>query len=141
MQSGVFSFNTHGEIEQKITGEVPKDILDMLWMNHKLSAVDTPYGTCLQRSKGKCEYAKQPPCLTCNGGSPCKDLGVGIFEGDIKKYEIHINSVKALLVQAKEYGRTQMIKENEELLKIYEEIYNTIKDGNIVYGNLDKLRK
>jgi len=141
MKSGVFSFNTYGEIEQNITGEISQDILDMLWMNHKLSAIDTPYGTCLQRSKGKCEFAKQPPCLTCNGGKPCKDLGIGIFEGDIKKYEIHINSAKALIEQAKKYNRNEMTKENEELLKIYEEIYNTIKDGNIIYGRLDKLMK
>lgn len=141
MKSGVFTFNVHGEIEQKITGEISQDILDMLWLDHKLNAIDTPYGTCLQRNKGKCEFAKQPPCLTCNGGKPCKNLGIGIFEGDIKKYEIHINSVKALIKQAKEYNRLEMVKENEELLKIYEEIYNTIKDGNIIYGRIDKLMK
>lgn len=59
----------------------------MLWTNHKLNAIDTPYGTCMQRSKGKCTFAKQPPCLTCNGGKPCKDLGIGIFEVDVKRYE------------------------------------------------------
>lgn len=141
MKSGVFTFNVHGEIEQEITGEISQDILDMLWLNHKLNAIDTPYGTCLQRNKGKCEFAKQPPCLTCNGGKPCKNLGIGIFEGDIKKYEIHINSIKALIKQAKEYNRPEMVKENEELLKIYEKIYNTIKNGNIIYGRIDKLMK
>lgn len=34
-----------------------------------------------------------------------------------------------------------MAKENEELLKFYEEIYNTIKNGNIVYGRLERLMK
>jgi hypothetical protein len=66
-------------------GEIPTDILDMLWTYHKLNAVDTPYGTCLQRTNGKCSFAKQPPCLTCNSGNPCRDLCVGAFKGDIKK--------------------------------------------------------
>ncbi len=113
----------------------------MLWINHKLNAIDTPYGTCLQRSKGKCTFSKQPPCLTCNGGRPCKDLGVGIFEGDINKYEIHINSTKALIEQAKSFNREDMAKENEELLALYEEIYNTVINGNIVYGRIDRLMK
>jgi integrase len=141
VKQGVFSFDIDGILYEETNGEVPKDILDMLWTNHKLNAIDTPYGTCLQRSKGKCTFAKQPPCLACNGGKPCKDLGVGIFEGDVKKYEIHINSIKALIEQAKVFNRDDMAKENEELLKLYEEIYNTIKNGNIVYGRLERLMK
>ena len=50
----------------------------------------TPYGTCLPRANGRCSFAKQPPCLTCNGGDPCKDLSVGTFEGDIQKYLVEI---------------------------------------------------
>lgn len=141
VKQGVFSFDIDGKLYEETNGEVPKDILDMLWTNHKLNAIDTPYGTCLQRSKGKCTFAKQPPCLVCNGGKPCKDLGVGIFEGDVKKYEIHINSIKALIEQAKVFNRDDMAKENEELLKLYEEIYNTITNDNIVYGRLERLMK
>jgi integrase len=141
VKQGVFSFDIGGRLHEETNGEVPNDVLDMLWTNHKLNAIDTPYGTCLQRSKGKCTFAKQPPCLTCNGGNPCKDLGVGIFEGDIKKYEIHINSTKALIEQAKVFSRRDMAKENEELLDIYENIYNTISNGSIVYGKLERLIK
>jgi len=141
VKQGVFSFDIEGNLHDEINGDVPGNILDMLWTNHKLSAIDTPYGTCLQRSKGKCIFAKQPPCLTCDGGRPCKDLSVGIFEGDIKKYKIHITSTKALLEQAKIYNRKDMVKENEELLNLYEEIYNTLKNGNTVYGRLERLMK
>lgn len=141
VKQGVFSFDIEGNLHDEINGDVPENILDMLWTNHKLSAIDIPYGTCLQRSKGKCIFAKQPPCLTCDGGRPCKDLSVGIFEGDIKKYKIHITSTKALLEQAKIYNRKDMVKENEELLNLYEEIYNTLKNGNTVYGRLERLMK
>lgn len=72
---------------------------------------------------------------------PCKDLGVGIFEGNIKKYEIPINSTKALIEQAKVFNREDMVNENEELLNLYEEIYNTTKNGNTVYGRLDRLKR
>ncbi len=141
IQQGVFSFNIDGRLHQETNGNITQNILDMLWINPKLNAIDTPYGTCLQRSKGKCTFAKHPPCLTCNGGKPCKDLGVGIFEGDIKKYEIHISSTKALIEQAKTFNRKEMTKENEELLELYENIYTTINTGNIVYGRLDRLMK
>lgn len=141
VKQGIFSFDIDGRLHEEINGEVPKDLLDMLWTNHKLNAIDTPYGTCLQRNKGKCTFAKQPPCLTCNSGKPCKDLGVGIFEGDVKKYEIHINSTKALIEQAKVFDREDMAKENEELLNIYKEIYNIIMNGSIVYGRLERLIK
>lgn len=141
VKQGVFSFNTDGKLYNKVNEIIPKDILDMLRTNHKINAIDTPYGTCMQRSKGRCSFAKQPPCLTCNAGKPCKDLGVGIFEGDMKKYEIHINSTKAFIEQAEIYRREDMAKENKELLNLYEEIYTTIANGNIVYGRLDRLMR
>ena len=141
VKQGVFSFDIEGNLQDETNREIPENILDMLWTNHKLNAIDTPYGTCLQRSKGKCTFAKQPPCLTCDGGKPCKDLSVGIFEGDIKKYEIHITSTKALLEQAKIYNRKDMVIENEEILNSYNRIYSTISSGNIIYGRLDRLRK
>lgn len=34
-----------------------------------------------------------------------------------------------------------MAKENEELLALYEEIYNTVINGNIVYGRIERLMK
>ncbi|MBU5310406.1 tyrosine-type recombinase/integrase [Tissierella carlieri] len=141
INQGIFSFDIEGKLYEETHGDTPEDILDMLWTNHKLSSIDTPYGTCLQRSKGKCNFAKQPPCLTCNGGRPCKDLAVGIFEGDVKKYEIHINATRSLIEQAKYYNREDMARENEELLNLYEEIYDTVYSGNIVYGKLDRLIK
>jgi len=102
---------------------------------------NTPYGTCLQRTGGKCDFAKQPPCLTCNGGNPCKDLCVGAFEGDIQKYEILINSTKSLIESAKIYNRIEMIKENEEILDLYKNIYLKVIEGNIIYSRLDRLKK
>ncbi|WP_207653822.1 tyrosine-type recombinase/integrase [Tepidibacter mesophilus] len=141
IKQGVFSFDESNKLKEKNNGEIPTNILDMLWTNHKLNAIDTPYGTCLQRTNGKCQFAKQPPCLTCNGGNPCRDLCVGAFEGDVHKYEILINSTKSMIESAKVYNRIDMIKENEELLNLYEDIHSKIVEGNIVYSRLDRLKK
>ena len=141
IKQGIFSFDESDKLKEENNGEIPSDIIDMLYTNHKLNALDTPYGTCMQRTNGKCSYAKQPPCLTCNGGKPCKDLCVGAFEGDIVKYEILINSTKNMIENAKIYNRTEMVSENEELLKLYEDIYSKISQGNMIYSRIDKLKK
>ncbi len=141
VKQGVFSFEEGSKLKEENNGEIPSDALDMLWTNHKLNAIDTPYGTCLQRTNGKCKFAKQPPCLTCNGGAPCRDLCVGAFEGDIIKYEILINSTKSMIESAKAYNRIDMAEENEELLKLYKDIHSKISEGNIVYSRLDRLKK
>lgn len=141
VNQGIFSFDEYDKLKEENNGEIPSDIIDMLYTNHKLNALDTPYGTCMQRKSGKCNYAKQPPCLTCNNGSPCKDLCVGAFEGDIVKYEILINSTKNMIENAKMYNRTEMISENEELLRLYEDIYSKISQGSLIYSRLDKLKK
>lgn len=139
VKQGVFRFD-HGSELVENNQEIPADILDMLWTNHKLNAIDTPYGTCLQRVNGKCNFAKQPPCLTCNGGNPCKDLCIGAFEGDVFKYEILINSTESIIKYAKAYNRKEMVKENEEILNLYQKVYAKIKEGNIVYSRLDRLK-
>ncbi|MBP3930847.1 MAG: tyrosine-type recombinase/integrase [Peptostreptococcaceae bacterium] len=141
VKQGIFSFDESDKLKEENDGEIPSDIIDMLYTNHKLNALDTPYGTCMQRKNGKCSYAKQPPCLTCNNGSPCKDLCVGAFEGDTIKYEILINSTKTMIENAKIYNRTEMVSENEELLKLYEDIYSKISQGSMIYSRLDKLKK
>lgn len=141
LKQGVFSFDEKDKLKEEYNGEIPSDIMDMLYLNHKLSAINTPYGTCMQRANGKCSYAKHPPCLTCNGGSPCRDLCVGVFDEDIIKYEILINSTKAMIENAKMYNRTEIINENEALLKLYEDIYSKISQGNIIYSKIDKLKK
>ncbi|MPM23623.1 Tyrosine recombinase XerC [bioreactor metagenome] len=141
VKQGIFSFDESDKLKEENDGEIPSDIIDMLYTNHKLNALDTPYGTCMQRKNGKCSYAKQPPCLTCNNGSPCKDLCVGAFEGDTIKYEILINSTKTMIENAKMYNRTEMASENEELLKLYKDIYSKISQGSMIYSRLDKLKK
>lgn len=141
VKQGIFSFDESDNLKEENDGKIPSDIIDMLYTNHKLNAIDTPYGTCMQRKNGKCSYAKQPPCLTCNNGSPCKDLCVGAFEGDTIKYEILIKSTKTMIENAKMYNRIEMLHENEELLKLYEYIYSKILQGSMIYSRLDKLRK
>jgi integrase len=141
IKQGVFHFDYNAKLKEENNVEISTDILNMLWTNHKLNAIDTPYGTCLQRTKGKCTFALQPPCLTCNTGKPCKDLCIGVFEGDIHKYQILINSTESLIDTAKAYDRKDMIKENEELLVQFKEIHSTISEGNIIYGRLDRLKK
>lgn len=141
MASGVFSFGDDLNLVENETKEISKDIMDALWNNHKLSAIDTAYGTCLQRTNGRCEFAKAPPCLTCNGGKPCRDLCIGAFEGDVSKYSILIESTKKTIKFAKQYNRDDLAKENEELLSLYTDIFEKIKDGNIIYSKLNRLRR
>ncbi|MED3907533.1 tyrosine-type recombinase/integrase, partial [Geobacillus thermodenitrificans] len=68
IKQGVFSFDLNGEVrEVKPDEDIPADILETLWRDHKLNAIDNPYGTCHARINGNCPYAEAPPCLTCNG--------------------------------------------------------------------------
>ena len=50
IKQGIFSFDESTQLKEENNNEIPNDILDMLWTNHKLNAMDTPYGTCLQRA-------------------------------------------------------------------------------------------
>ncbi len=140
IKQGIFSFDESDRLKEENDGEIPDNIIDMLYTNHKLNALDTPYGTCMQRKNGKCTYSKQPPCLTCNNGNPCRDLCVGAFEGDIGKYEILIESTKRMIENAKIYNRDDMVNENQELLNLYEDIYSKISQGSMIYSRLDKLK-
>lgn len=137
MSQGVFSFND--DLLQLETNCDTQEIMDMLWINHKLNAVETPYGVCLQRINGSCQYAKRPPCLTCNAGSPCKDLCIGANAGDKQKYELIIQSTKSLIANAKNCNRNDIVQDNEDLLKLYQDIYSKIADGNIIYSRIDRL--
>lgn len=137
MAQGVFSFND--DLLQSETKCDPQQILDMLWINHKLNAIETPYGVCLQRVNGNCQYAKRPPCLTCNAGFPCKDLCIGANDGDVQKYELIIQSTQGLIVNAKNCNRDDIASDNEDLLRLYQDIYSKISDGNIIYSHLDRL--
>jgi len=107
--------------------EIPEDIMDALWRDEKLYALDNPYGTCRSRVNGNCPLAAEPPCLTTNNGKPCFDLAVGMTSFDVKKYGLHIESTTKMIEAAKEYERQDMIEANEKNLERYQEIYNTIK--------------
>ncbi|MFD4819742.1 hypothetical protein [Peribacillus butanolivorans] len=81
VKQGIYSFDLNEKVyEISETEEIPKDVLDMLWRDQKLTAIDNPYGSCRARLNGNCPYAEEPPCLTCNGGSPCKDLAIMHFQ-------------------------------------------------------------
>ena len=46
-----------------------------------------------------------------------------------------------MIENAKMYNRIEMVSENEELLKLYEDIYYKISQGGMIYSRLDKLKK
>lgn len=142
VKQGVFSFDLNGEIHQvSETEEIPEDILDMIWKDEKLNAIDNPYGTCRARVNGNCPLAAEPPCLTANDGKPCFDLAVGMTSFDIKKYELHIESTTKIIEASKEYGRQDMIETNEKNLKRYQDIYETIKNGNVIFGRFERMKR
>ena len=140
VESGVFSFNTDTSLKQADVSSIIKTDLDDFWLAFKMNAIDTPYGVCMQRSEGKCKFAKQPPCLTCNGGKPCKNLCIGIGTADQEKYRILMKSAISLIDIGKRNNNDMMQTENEELLNIYQEIYNTISAGNVIYGRANRLK-
>ncbi|WP_050613319.1 tyrosine-type recombinase/integrase [Bacillus testis] len=142
VKSGVFSFDLDGKVHQVTENEeIPEDIMDALWRDEKLNALENPYGTCRARVNGNCPLAAEPPCLTANNGKPCFDLAVGMTSFDVKKYELHIESTAKMIEAAKEYGREDMIEANEKNLERFQDIYNTIKSGSIIFGNLERVQR
>lgn len=142
VKEGVFTFDLNGKIHKISEGEeVPEDIMDMLWRNEKLNAMDNPYGSCRARANGNCPIAVEPPCLTANDGKPCYDLAVGISDMDVRKYELHIESTAKMIEAAKQYGREDMIEANQKNLERYQDIYETIKSGNVIFGRFDRIRR
>jgi integrase len=142
IKEGVFSFDLNGEVQQVQPNEdLPTDILEALWRDHKLNAIDNPYGTCYARINGNCPHAEEPPCLTCNGGSPCKDLAVGFSDLDVQKYELHMKTTTKMIQVLEERGRYDTAEKNRTNLKRYEDILNTIKQGNIIFGRLERVKR
>ncbi|MCA1202185.1 tyrosine-type recombinase/integrase [Priestia flexa] len=142
VKQGVFSFDLNGEIHQiSETEDIPEDILDMMWRDEKLNALDNPYGSCRARVNGNCPLAAEPPCLTANDGKPCFDLAVGMSSFDIKKYELLIETTTKWIEASKEYGREDMVKANEKNLERYKNIYEAIKGGNVIFGRFDRMKR
>jgi hypothetical protein len=142
INQGVFSFDLNGEVQEIKAGEdFPSDILQVLWQDHKLNAMDNPYGICHARLKGDCPHMEAPPCLTCNGGSPCKDLAIGFSELDAQKYELHIKTTAKAIEAAKQYGRDDMAEKHEKNLQRYQGILNNIQSGNIIFGRQDRIKR
>lgn len=142
IKQGVFHFDLNGEVQEVKPGEdIPADILETLWRDHKLNAIDNPYGTCHARINGKCPYAEEPPCLTCNGGSPCQDLAIGFSELDIQKYELLIKTTTKTIEALEQRGRYDIAEKNKKNLERYEKIFNTIKEGNIIFGRLERIKR
>jgi hypothetical protein len=111
------------------------------WQDHKLNAMDNPYGTCHARLKGDCPHMEAPPCLTCNGGSPCKDLAIGFSELDVQKYELHIKTTSRAIEVAKQHGREDMAEKHEKNLLRYQGILNNLQEGNIIFGRQDRIKR
>ncbi|MCC3359304.1 tyrosine-type recombinase/integrase [Bacillus sp. REN16] len=142
VKQGVFSFDLNGEIHQvSEVKDIPEDIMDMMWKDEKLNALDNPYGTCRARVNGNCPLAAEPPCLTANDGKPCFDLAVGMTSFDVKKYELLIETTTKWIEASKEYGREDMVKANEKNLERYQNIYETIKGGNVIFGRFDRMKR
>ncbi|WP_417894550.1 tyrosine-type recombinase/integrase [Virgibacillus halophilus] len=143
MKQGVFSFDLNGEVQEIKAGEdIPADILDALWQDHKLNAMDNPYGTCHARLNGNCPHMEAPPCLTCGDNqTPCKDLAVGFSELDQQKYELHVKTATKAVEIAKQRGREDIAKKNEKNLLRYQHILNTLQEGNIIFGRQDRIKR
>lgn len=142
IKQGVFSFDLNGEVQEIKTGEdIPEDLLQALWQDHKLNAMDNPYGTCHARLKGDCPHMEAPPCLTCNGGNPCKDLAIGFSELDVEKYVMHVKTTTRAMEVAKQHGRDDMAEKHEHNLERYQDILENLRRGNIIFGRQDRIKK
>lgn len=142
IKNGVFSFGKNGEMKEiKPNEDIPEDVLEMLWREHKLTAIDNPYGTCHARINGNCPYSEEPPCLTCNGGSPCKDLAIGLSDMDVPKYELLVKTSSKTIKVLEQRGRHDVAQKNKKNLDRYQDILKTIQDGNIIFGRLDRIKR
>ncbi len=141
MKNEVFSFKKDSTLEKEDIGDISQETLERFWLSFKITAIDTPYGTCLQRSEGKCKFASLPPCLTCRGGEPCKDLCIGATPLDISKYEILIKSAESMVQLAERNNKDDMCQENKKLLNIYRNIYEKLADGGIIYGRPERIER
>lgn len=143
IKQGVFSFDLNGEVREIKAGEdIPTDILDALWQDHKLNAMDNPYGTCHARLNGSCPHMEAPPCLTCGDNkTPCKDLAVGFSEFDKQKYELHIKTTTKAIEVAKQRGRIDIAEKNVKNLTRYQDILSTLQEGNIIFGRQDRMKR
>ena len=142
MKQGLFKFDMNGQMKQiSPDDEIPTDILEMLWRDHKLNAIDNPYGSCHARINGNCPYSEEPPCLTCNGGSPCKDLAIGFSDLDKQKYELLIKTTRKTIDALEKRGRVDIAEKNKKNLSRYTSILNTIEGGHIIFGRLERLKR
>lgn len=143
IKQGVFSFDLNGKVQEIKAGEdIPTDILDALWQDHKLNAMDNPYGTCHARLNGNCPHMEAPPCLTCGDNqTPCKDLAVGFSELDQQKYELHVKTATKAIEIAKQRGREDIAEKNEKNLLRYLNILNTLQEGNIIFGRQERMKQ
>lgn len=82
-----------------------------------------------------------PPCLTCNGGSPCKDLAIGFSELDVEKYEMHVKTTAKAIEVAKQHGREDMAKKHERNLQRYQGILDNIREGHVIFGRQDRMKR
>ncbi|HFD6072968.1 TPA: tyrosine-type recombinase/integrase [Staphylococcus aureus] len=141
IDQGAFSFDVDGKIKNiQHSSELSEKALNSLWQEHKLNAMDNPYGTCHARLSGDCPYMEAPPCLTCNSGKPCKDLAIGFSDLDVEKYELHIKSTVKSIELAKNNNRQDMVEKHINILNKYEEILGNIKDGNIIFGRSNRIK-
>ncbi|MCM3736834.1 tyrosine-type recombinase/integrase [Bacillus cytotoxicus] len=142
INNGVFHFDSNGKVQEIKAGEdIPEGILQALWQDHKLNAMENNYGTCHARLSGSCPYMEEAPCLTCNGGSPCKDLAIGFSDFDIGKYEDHIKRTSRNMELAKQYGREDIVEKGSRNLKRYEEILRKLQEGNVIFGRMERMKR
>ncbi|HBI5793594.1 TPA: tyrosine-type recombinase/integrase [Listeria monocytogenes] len=138
LASGTFEFSQNGLLQKIEPDQLNKENLDSLWQNHKLNAIDNPYGTCMARLNGKCPFINEPPCLSCNNGNPCKDLAIGLSDLDNEKYQLHIKTMTKTIELLKSNGRMDLVEKNEHLLEKYTDIERKITQGSIIYGRSNR---
>lgn len=46
-----------------------------------------------------------------------------------------------MIEASKEYGRQDMVEANEKNLERYKNIYETIKNGNVIFGRFERVKR
>lgn len=89
---------------------------------------------------GNCPYSEEPPCLTCNGGSPCKDLAIGLSDLDVQKYELLVKTSSKTIEALEQRGRHEIAEKNKRNLERYQKILSAIHGGKIIFGRIDRIK-
>lgn len=143
LEKGCFDFESttaKNAFNTAVSGDGDSGVENIL-ASSEVELVEVPFGVCVAPPWERCGYASQPSCLMAHNGSICRDLLVGVLESDVEKYEIQIQAADKLAEIASMCGREDISDINKSKADVMRGIHAEILKGNIVSGDVDRLKR